>query len=170
MPYEWARPPDAHGAELHAWPYRSLPRRDFVLFVGATAALVALPLLVLLGSPVMWGLLPFFLAMLAGLWWALQRSQRDGETIETLTIARDAMRLVRLEPRLRRRLEWEADPHWVRLGLDPAGGPVEQYLTLSGGGRKVELGAFLTPPERVELARELSDALTAVRGAPGARG
>ena len=47
--------------------------------------------------------------------------------------------------------DWEANPYWVRLKLHEAGGPVPKYLTLSGAGREIELGAFLTPGERVEL-------------------
>jgi uncharacterized membrane protein len=38
---------------------------------------------------------------------------------------------------------------------------VPNYLTLSGGGREVELGAFLTPVERVELKDTLESALRA---------
>lgn len=55
--------------------------------------------------------------------------------------------------------EWRADPAWVALRLIPRGGPVEQYLTLTGGGREVELGAFLTPEERIALHDELGRVL-----------
>jgi len=54
---------------------------------------------------------------------------------------------------------WRADPHWIAIKLTPKGGPVEHYLTLSGGGREVELGAFLTPDERVKLNEDLSQLL-----------
>ena len=39
MPYEWIEPtdPDAPKVELHLWPYRSLLRREFVIFIAATA-------------------------------------------------------------------------------------------------------------------------------------
>ena len=59
--------------------------------------------------------------------------------------------------------EWCADLHWVSLTLTPRGGPVPQYLTLSGGGRVVELGVFLTPDERVELHEALSALLIRMR-------
>ena len=55
-------------------------------------------------------------------------------------------------------LRWQANPFWVRLRLDPDARP-ENYLTLQGGGRRIELGAFLSPEERVELAEELEAAL-----------
>ena len=54
---------------------------------------------------------------------------------------------------------WEANPHWVRVAIAEKGGPVPNYLTLSGAGRTVELGAFLAPEERAELYEELADML-----------
>jgi uncharacterized membrane protein len=47
----------------------------------------------------------------------------------------------------------------VRVILHARGGPVPQYLTLQGGDREVELGAFLTPPERVGLKDTLERAI-----------
>ena len=73
MPYEWLPPRDGE-TRLHLWPYRSLPRRGFVWFIGGTAALLLLPLIAVLGSPVLWGLLPFLLGAVGAIWWALNRS------------------------------------------------------------------------------------------------
>lgn len=165
MPYEWLPPTRAPGApalRLHLWPFRSLPRRGFVWFVGGTAVLLAVPLLAVFGSPVLWGLLPFLLATLWALWAALARSYRDGEIVEDLSIWPDRMRLVRHGPRGRRQ-EWEANPHWVRLELHRSGGPVPNYLTLKGGPREVELGAFLSEDERLALHADLSRRLSDLR-------
>ncbi|MEM8820806.1 MAG: DUF2244 domain-containing protein [Pseudomonadota bacterium] len=38
-------------------------------------------------------------------------------------------------------------------------GRPENYLTLKGGGREIELGAFLSPEERLSLAERLEDAI-----------
>ncbi|MEH7826637.1 DUF2244 domain-containing protein [Gemmobacter denitrificans] len=154
MPYEWL-PSSSEGDRLHLWPYRSLPRRGFVWFVGGTAALIAVPLLTVIGSPVLWGLLPFLCLAIAFLWWALQRSYRDGEILEDLQLTDSRITLTRHGPRGTRR-EWEANPYWVRIALHTTGGPVPHYLTLQGGPREVELGAFLTPEERQALARDLT--------------
>jgi uncharacterized membrane protein len=153
---------DPPAAELHLWPYRSLPRRGFALFILATAALLTLPLATVLGSPVLWGLLPFLGLALAAIWVALSRSYRDGETVEVLRLWSDRVELTRRDPRRPPR-HWVANPHWVRVVIHPTGGPVPQYLTLAGGPREVEIGAFLSEPERVTLGDELRAALAAAR-------
>jgi uncharacterized membrane protein len=177
MPYVWVEEPDkapersgafsfADGdppmARLRLWPHRSLTAPGFAWFIGITAAMVALPLIASLGSPTLWGLLPFILAAVAGIWWALRRNARDGALNEVLTLWRDRVELVRTDPRGHRQ-DWAAEPYWVKVGLHESGGPVEQYLTLKGGGREVEIGRFLSPEERVALRGELTDMLARVR-------
>ena len=161
MPYEWL-PPEGDTRRLHLWPYRSLPRQGFVWFIGGTAALIALPLVVLIGSPVLWGLLPFLVLAVAGIWCALMRSYRDGQIIEDVTLSPTQMRLTRHGPRNQRR-EWEANTHWVRVDLHAKGGPVPNYVTLKGGPREVEIGSFLSEEERVALAAALHEALGQAR-------
>lgn len=161
MPYEWITP-DAldQPEELHLWPHRSLPKRGFVIFIGATSALLLLPLLAVLGSPVLWGLLPFLAGALALTWALLQRSYRDGEVLEELVLSESTVALTRHDPRRPAR-HWDANPHWVQVSLHPKSGPVPNYLTLRGGPREVEIGAFLTEPERLALYDELSRRLPA---------
>jgi uncharacterized membrane protein len=153
MPYEWL-PPEDGADRLHAWPHRSLTQRGFVWFLGLTAALIALPLLAILGNPVVWALLPFLLATLAAIWVALRKNGRDRDILEELHLAPDRVSLVRHGPKGARR-DWQANPHWLRVTLHETGGPVPNYLTLKGEAREVELGAFLSEDERVTLYREL---------------
>lgn len=154
MPYEWLPPSGDDTQRLHLWPYRSLPRRGMVWFIGTTSGLIALPLIAVLGSPVLWGLLPFLAAAIAAVWWALERSYSDGAILEDLRLSADQISLTRHGPRGRRQ-DWQANPHWLRITLHPTGGPVPQYLTLKSEGREVELGAFLTEAERVALQDQL---------------
>ena len=162
MPYEYLPAPEPN-VHLHLWPYRSLPRRGFVGFIAATATLLALPLPILIGSPILWGILPFLIAAIAAIWWALERSYKDGEILEDLTLGETEITLTRHGPRGRLQ-SWSANPHWVRLTLHPSGGPVPHYLTMTGNGREVELGAFLSEDERKALHGDLAQHLKAYRG------
>ncbi|MFN3847091.1 MAG: DUF2244 domain-containing protein [Paracoccaceae bacterium] len=166
MPYQWlpseTGPDDSETRRMQLWPHRSLPRQGFVLFIGATSALIALPLLTVVGSPVLWGLLPFLVLAIAGVWWALQRSYRDTEILEELTLTPARMTLTRQGPR-GAHAEWEANPHWVQIELHAKGGPVENYLTLRGAGRQVEIGAFLSIEERTTLSNDLTKAIAGLR-------
>ncbi|PWK61180.1 DUF2244 domain-containing protein [Roseicyclus mahoneyensis] len=141
-------------------PHKSLTPEGFVWFIGLTAALISVPLFSILGTAVFWALLPFLATAILGVWIALKRSWRDNDISEELLIWDDLIRLERQEPRRPSR-DWEANPYWVRVTLHARGGPVPQYLTLQGGDREVELGAFLTPPERVGLKDTLDRALRA---------
>jgi uncharacterized membrane protein len=154
---------DPPAVELRLWPHRSLAPQGFVAFVGLTAGLLALPLIGMLGTPVLWAVLPFAGLAVWGLWTALRRNAADAAALrEELRLWRDRVEIVRQAPG-RPRQEWAANPHWVRVTLHEEGGPVEQYLTLHGGGREVELGAFLSPDERVALAAALRARLAALR-------
>ncbi len=156
MPYALT----ASGTEwtLRVWPHNALPLRGFAGVIGLSAVALALPLLAVLGHPVLWGLLPFAVLALWGLWYAIRRNWRDRSVIEELQLSRTELRLRRRNPHGSVQ-EWRADPHWVALNLIPRNGPVAQYLTLTGGGREVELGAFLTPEERLSLHDELQPLL-----------
>jgi uncharacterized membrane protein len=163
MPYRWIEQDDATSpAELHLWPHRSLTGRGFVWFFGSTFALVSLPLLAVIGSPILWGLLPFFVICLGGMWLAIRRNDRDRSVFERLRIDSHELSVERHDPgRAIRR--WSTNPYWVRVLTYPKDGPVEHYLTLKGDGREIEIGSFLSPEERQDLEGELRRALDRVR-------
>ncbi|MBE2275460.1 MAG: DUF2244 domain-containing protein [Rhodobacteraceae bacterium] len=160
MPYEWL-PPQGDTQRLHLWPHRSLSPRGFVSFVGGTAALIGVPALALVGSPVLWALLPFLVGAVWAIWFALRKNARDRSILEELTLAPATVHLARHDPQGRR--DWEANTHWVQVDCHPTGGPVPNYLTLRGGSREVEIGAFLTEEERRRLRSDLEAHLTALR-------
>ncbi len=169
MPYEWDIDPqkapatsgafshaagDAPFAELHLWPYRSLPRRGFVGVIGLAFLLFLIPLFAFIGTSSLWGLLPFAMGALWLLWFFIEKSYRDAEVLEELRIWSDHVHLSHRGPK-GRALEWDANPFWVQLKLRKTGGPVANYLTLKGNGREVEIGAFLSEDERPELRHDL---------------
>ncbi len=162
MPAEWLTPEGAPEQRLHLWPHRSLTNRGFVWFMGGTVALIAFPALLFTGHAALWFLILPALGVVALVWWALRRSTRDGEVLEELVLTRNLARLTRTGPH-GARAEWQANPHWVRVTDHATGGPVLHYVTLTGGGREVEIGAFLSEDERIALARELRTRLAALR-------
>ncbi len=143
--------PPLYRAEL--WPHRALQRSGLRIVMIVAALGFALPLAAVAGSLAFWGLLPFCLGGLWILWAGLAVSTREGELVEELFLWRDEIRVERREPR-GRILRWQAFPGFVVANLR-TDGPVPDYLTLTGGGREIELGTFLTAAERVALKSEI---------------
>jgi uncharacterized membrane protein len=164
MPYAWLDEEADGSRRLLIWRHRSLTPRGFVWVIGLTASLMTLPLLAVLGSAVMWGLLPFALAALCGLWWAVQRGWKGGGSFEEVVISPALMSVTRHDPGRPVR-QWQGNPYWVRLRLR-RDGPVEDYLTLSDGRREIELGAFLSPEERRGLREDLAAVLADLKEKP----
>jgi uncharacterized membrane protein len=106
--------------------------------------------------------LPFLLGAIWAIWYALRKNGRDRAIVEELTLTPGLVTLARHGPRGQRQ-DWQANPHWVRVACHPTGGPVPNYLTLTGGKREVEIGAFLSEDERLALRRELTAKLADLR-------
>jgi len=161
LPYSWInpdRPTRDKATELHLWPHQSLAPRGYAGVIGATFALILMPLLAVLGSVVLWGVLPFLLAAVGGLWLALDRSRHNAQVCEVLTLTQERAHLIRRNPRGGVQ-EWDCNRYWARPEMHEHGGPVPHYVTLTGAGRKVEIGAFLSEDERMALYHELVTAL-----------
>lgn len=157
MPYNWTDTKQHDERELHLWPHQSLPPKGFAGIIVLAFVLLLMPLFALLGTVLLWGLLPFLMLALAALWLALGRSRRDAQIIEVLTLSPDLARLIRRNPRGDIQ-EWESNRYWVTPELHQRGGPVPNYVTLRGNGREVEIGAFLSEDERKSLFDDLQRA------------
>ncbi|MGH1414347.1 MAG: DUF2244 domain-containing protein [Pelagimonas sp.] len=157
MPYRWTTSPaDTDTAELHLWPYNALKPEGFAAMVLGFFTFAMMPLFAVLGTRLFWGLLPFMVAATGALYYALRKNRLDRQVIEVLTLTPDLTRLTH-NPTKGAVQSWEAQTYWVKLSLHPTGGPVPNYVTLKGGGREVELGAFLSEDERTALYAELSE-------------
>lgn len=158
MPYQWTSAPDASVQEMRLWPHESLTARGMAAFVLATFVLILIPTLPLLGSPILWGILPFLLLAVWGIYFALQRNHRSRQITEILTLSPDETHLVRTDPNGARQ-EWDCNRYWCRVTKYDTEGPVPHYVTLKGKGREVEIGAFLSEEERIALYDDLQRAL-----------
>jgi uncharacterized membrane protein len=145
-------PPSAHGSEaqLLLRPRRILTSRQFfVLF-----ALISVPVSVVAGYSFALGnaFAPWFALLdLAIVAVALRWVWRSGDRYER--ILWDERRLeIRRSPD--DAAVFEAHPVWVRLDVRGEAGAPERIL-IGSSGRQVEVGSFLPPVERSELARRL---------------
>ena len=87
--------------------------------------------------------------MLASVWYALRRIIKTADLgkvndhIRTLPASR--------QNPTGEHQSWECNRYWTKISLHETGGPVPNYITLSGGGCVVEIGSFLSEPERKDL-------------------
>ena len=155
MPYEWTTPPRANPQQMRLWPHQSLPARGFAAFMLATFTLAMIPLFAMLGTALLWGLLPFVLLALGAVYWALQHNHRARQIAEVLTLDDTTARLVHTTAKGEVK-DWNCNRYWTRVKKYDDDGPVPHYVTLRGEGREVEIGAFLSEEERIALYDDLS--------------
>lgn len=158
MPYKWTTPPNAAQQQLRLWPHQSLSARGFSGFILATFLMILIPTLAVLGTALLWGLLPFVLMAVAGIYFALQSNHKSRQIEELLTLDPDTARLVHTTPKGEVK-EWHCNRYWARVTKYESDGPVPHYVTLRGDGREVEIGTFLSEEERIALFDDLERTL-----------
>ncbi len=143
---------------MQLWPHNSLPQHGMAAVVLTTFTLILIPALPLLGSVVLWGLLPFLMLAVWGIYFALRRNRKSRQIIEVLTLDGDQTHLCRTGPNGAVQ-EWDCNRYWTQVTKYDDQGPIPHYVTLKGKGREVEIGAFLSEEERIALFDDLTKAL-----------
>lgn len=143
-------------------PHRSLSPRGFLIVMALLSAIsfVAGMSFVLKGA---WPVLGFFGLDVLLVYLAFRANYRAARRCEFVTLTARLLTVRRIDP-LGREQRVGFEPHWLRVEIDEAAehaGP----LILASHGRRLEIGAFLSPPERVDLARALRRALAERREA-----
>jgi uncharacterized membrane protein len=144
------------GAQLRLRPPRAMSARQFVALFGALAGAMWLVALAgwLTGNAYAPAFALLHSALVAA---ALRWLWRSGERGEDITIGPEAVEVSR-SPRTD--AVFRAHPYWVRLRIEASG----ERISLASSGRWVEVGNFLGPAERRELADKLQDLLAAANG------
>ncbi|MDG1168740.1 MAG: DUF2244 domain-containing protein [Sulfitobacter sp.] len=158
MPYEWTTAPDSAAQQMRLWPHQSLPARGFAAFILTTFTMILIPTLTLLGTVLLWGMLPFVMMAVIGVYIALQSNHKSRQIEEVLTIDSQNARLTHTTPKGEVK-EWQCNRYWTKVTKYENDGPVPQYVTLRGEGREVEIGSFLSEEERIELYEDLQRSL-----------
>ena len=149
---------DAPLWEITLWPNRSLGRTGFRVTMAITAIGFAIPVLPFVWAGGFWVLLPVVAVVFAALAYAFKANNRHGQMREHVSLWKDLIAVERHEVNgeIKR---WSCNPYWMRSRLVKEGGPVENYLTLIGSDREIELGAFLSPEERLALLADIEAAI-----------
>ena len=141
-------------AELR--PHRSLSPLGFWLLMAAVSAVCFTAGLAFLAVGA-WPVFGFFGLDIALLYLAFRLNYRSGRLVETICLNDRELVITRRFPNGRIR-EWRFVPYWVQVSLDSPLGH-DSKLVLSSHGRHIQLGSFLTPEERQEVAGALRTAL-----------
>ena len=105
--------------------------------------------------PVFFGLDVLFIYL------AFRLNYRAARAYEKVELRETELTIRKIDARGRSRV-WQFDPYWVQVNMD-AQPDWDSQLTVSSHGRRLVLGGFLTPPERLDFAQALRRALSQIR-------
>ncbi len=138
------------------YPHRSLPPRGFaiLMILVASVSFAAGLAFLLMGA---WPVMGFFGLDVLLIYVAFRMNYRAGRTRETVRMSRAELSIQRHLPS-GKMLSWSFQPYWLRVEMDDPPGDRSE-LALTSHGRRLVIGAFLSPAERLEVARALRAAL-----------
>jgi uncharacterized membrane protein len=145
-------------------PHRSLGPRGFRMLMMATfagSAVVSLPFY-LMGA---WPVVGFMGLDVLALYLAFRVNFGAARAYEELRLTSLELLFARVSRRGARR-EWRFNPSWVRFERVEHEEFGTQRLSLISHGRRLEVGAFLGPDQKAELATRFSRALAQARRGP----
>lgn len=142
------------------YPHRSLSRSGFLILMGLICAcsfMIGL-LFFLVGA---WPVVGFLGLDVLVVYIAFRLNYRAARAYEVLHLTRSRFEITKVDPRGRgRRAAFE--PTWLAVDMDDP--PHRRSkLILRSHGKGLEIGGFLTPSEKLDLARAIRRALDAAR-------
>lgn len=143
--------------DLTLTPNRSLRRdqaRWLLVLVGGFFLIGSIRFLIL----GLWPVIPFMVADVALLAWALRASYRSGGARERLVLADDGQfTFTRISPWGEARVA-ELEPYFTRVQIEetPLG---DAHLFLASQGKRLRVGQFLSAPERREVGALIREGL-----------
>ena len=154
----WSDSNEASSIKISLAPNRSLDSYGTKVVFAVIACGFLLPIIPFIGSPIgttitIFSGLTFYLFLTL-----LQKNFQQGSTFEEVFISKNRIKVVHKEKN-KEQLTWECNPYWTKVHLDINNPKLKNYLTLAGKGRHIELGAFLSPEERLELCDKIQNAL-----------
>jgi uncharacterized membrane protein len=145
-------------------PYRSMTPENFCAFIVAFSlcnVVLSVPFFVI-GA---WPVAGFMGLDALALYIAFRVSFRSARNYETLELTPLELVFAKVGAK-GARAEWRFNPNWVRLVEETHAEFGTERVALAFRGENVEIGAFLGPEQKAELARDLSRALAIARRGP----
>ena len=154
----WGDASEVPSIKIRLAPNRSLDSHGTKVVFAVIAFGFLLPIIPFIGSPIgttltIFSGLTFYLFLTL-----LQKNFQQGSTFEEILISKNKIIVVHQEKN-KEQMTWECNPYWTKVHLDINNPKLKNYLTLAGKGRRIELGAFLSPDERLELRDKIQNAL-----------
>jgi uncharacterized membrane protein len=141
-------------AILH--PHRSLSPKGFAVLMGLFSA-VSLSVGGFFWLHGAWPIFGFMGLDILLLYGAFRLSYRSARMYESVRLTERELVVQRVGWRGENRT-WRFQPYWLRVSMDDPP-EHESQITLSSHGRSLVIGAFLSPEERLDFAKALTEAL-----------
>ncbi len=160
----WRDKGDPAFLRMRLMPNRSLDSTGTKIVFILIACGFLLPLIPFIGSAIgttitIFSGLTFYLFLTL-----LQKNFQQAYIFEEIFISKNKVIVVHQEKNKEQKT-WEGNPYWTRVRIDVNNPKLKNYLTLTGKGQHIELGAFLSPDERIELRDEIQNALAKANSA-----
>ena len=148
--------PAAPAFEAVLYPNQPLSRSAFIAFMAAVSSIGAAigAGFVVMGA---WPVTGFFGLDVILLFTAFRVVRQRARQRELIRLDGDGLTVRRVEPDGRSR-DWRFEPYWARVHMDDPPRR-DSRLTIAAMGTRLSIGQFLTPEERLEVARALRAAL-----------
>ncbi len=147
--------------DLTLYPQRSLKPEHFsrLLLVLITICTLASIRFLIVGA---WPVVLFLGADILALWFAFFLSYRRGRIFETIQLS-DSDLIISASDTAGRLKTDRFEPYWVNVTIKSAGAD-KNVLVIQHRTKEIEVGRFLVPHERREVATAIKDALGRWRG------
>ena len=139
--------------EALLYPYRSLGQRGYLILISGTGVIMALYGLTFMALGA-WPIFGFLGAEWLLFWFLFSRHYRGDRRAERLRLYHDRLVLERLDAK-GKFTAFSMQPYWLQVVLMRGAEP-DNALYLRSHGKHVEIGSFLSAPERCDFAGELT--------------
>ncbi len=147
-----ATPGTALHFDARLTPHRSLGSRGFLIvmiFIGVVSFVAGI-VFTLMGA---WPVFGFFGLDVAAIYLAFRWNYRAARAFETVQLSDDTLKIRKVDAK-GNETAWVAQPYWARVQYDKEA-EEDVAIDITSHGRRLTVGAFLSPEERLQFGEAL---------------